>query len=84
MRQAGETYRCCHPIHYRGQHELFRIIQTRDTWALALALDNAGNNIAANIAIIAITTSNSIQREGMGRAVTFATDAAANFQFLIV
>jgi hypothetical protein len=30
-------------------------------WALALALDNAGNNMAARMAMIAITTSNSIK-----------------------
>jgi len=30
-------------------------------WALSLALDNAGNNMAARIAIMAMTTSNSIR-----------------------
>lgn len=38
-----------------------RLLMHLALWALNFALDSAGNNMAARMAIIAITTSNSIK-----------------------
>src|ERR1039458_3475391 len=51
------------------------LLKHRMAWALALALARAGSNIAARMAIMAMTTSNSIKVKALGHArreTTFA------------
>src|SRR6266576_5261736 len=52
-------------------------------WALTLALLNAGNSIAARIAIMAITTSNSINVKAAGRCVS-GVEFGERWGFLII
>jgi len=47
-------------IHDAGQHELLLVIEAGNALRLSWALASAGSNMAANTAMIAITTNSSI------------------------
>ena len=59
---TGEELREIISIHLNGQAHLPQIVhQAMRIWIFLLALANAGNNMAARMAMIAMTTSSSIK-----------------------